>query len=135
MADDLAKQLRTILNGYSQAVQDATKEAVDEVTKEALSEIKPLGSYLDRTGMYRKGFYAKEEREGLIYRKRLANHQYQLTHLLENGHLTRKGKGRIASKVDSKDRTRAFVHWEEVEEYVDERLPNVLTRKLREAGG
>lgn len=123
--NDLAQQLRDILDSYSQVVQDATKEAVDEVAKEVQAEIKPLGGYLDRTGRYRKGFYTREEREGLIYRRRLANRQYQITHLLENGHATRDGTGR----------TRAFEHWEEADDYVAEHLPEAIAKKIQDAGG
>lgn len=125
MAKDLQDQLAEILADYSQAVQDATEEAVNEVAEAAVEKIKPIGGYNDRTGKYRKSFYTREEREGLIYRRRLANKRFQLTHLLEHGHLT----------VDGTTRTREFTHWQETEDYVLDKLPDVLAKKLKEAGG
>ncbi len=52
------------------------------------------------------------------------NKKWQLVHLLENGHLTRKGTGRTAGK--GKDETRAFPHIKTVQAHAEEKVDALL---------
>lgn len=52
------------------------------------------------------------------------NKKWQLVHLLEDGHLTRKGTGRTAGT--GKDRTKAFSHVEPVQKNAEEKVDALL---------
>ena len=52
------------------------------------------------------------------------NKKFQLVHLLENGHLTRKGTGRTTGT--GKERTKEFKHVEPVQQHVEEKIDALL---------
>lgn len=95
--EELAATVSDALRLYSVEVYADVKEAVKEVSKECLSEIKENAPKL--TGDYKKGWRLKTEYDRkndtrvIIYNKTT----YQLTHLLEHGHL-KSGGGRIEGK-------------------------------------
>ena len=102
--DDLLRQMNSILSDYSEEVNEVIVEAQKKVAKSSVSELKrksPKGS-----GDYAKSWAFKLEKYGLgqsaiVYNKE----HYQLTHLLENGHLSANKNGtygRVASKVHIK---------------------------------
>ena len=80
-------QMEKILEEYSQQVQDVTERSMDETAKEAVSQLKatsPVGHTGKHPGRYARGWrFRKEDKMGgVIYNAT----DYQLTHLLENGH-------------------------------------------------
>ena len=91
--ENLSKAIQQELAAYSQEITDGIKADCKQVAKECRAEIKQNSPEL--TGDYKKGWQVKtnfESRDDI----RLTVHNktdYQLTHLLENGHA---GKGGTA---------------------------------------
>lgn len=102
-------------DAYEEEVYTQVKKGIDKTAKAMKEEIRNSGEFVDRTGDYRKAFAFRKE-ENFNRRKYTktwyvkAPH-YRLTHLLEKGHLTRKGR-----------RTRAFPHISKGEEYAQKNL-------------
>lgn len=85
------------LSEYSQDVTDGLKKDVKQVAKECKQEIQNNSPVL--TGSYKKGWRNKVEYEGRDDIRVVVRNQtdYQLTHLLENGH-AKAGGGRVDGK-------------------------------------
>lgn len=112
MASDFALDVKKLLDQYSEDVFEAMAEVVPEVAKESAKKLKqesPKG----KSGKYAKGWTSKAEKGRMtttatVYGK---TGTYQLAHLLEHGHATRKG-----------GRTKAIVHIKPVEEWATEEV-------------
>lgn len=89
----LTKEITKQLQIYTEDVGEAISEATDEVTKEGIKLLKIKSP--DKTGDYRKGWTRKKDAKGFIIHNKT---DYQLTHLLENGH-AKVGGGRVAARV------------------------------------
>jgi hypothetical protein len=89
LSNEIAKQLRQFTN----LVEEEVELAKEEVTKEAVSLLKQNSP--ESTGSYRKGWRRKKVGKDIIIHNAT---DYQLTHLLENGHV-KSGGGRVPSKV------------------------------------
>ena len=117
--DDLADIIAEELESYTEEVDSIMQDEIDDLSKEVVKNLRNNSVIPEDTGEYRKSFYIKKEAQGKGYkRNRIANKKHQLTHLLEDGHLTSNGK-----------RTRAFPHWKEAQELADT-LPERLEKKL-----
>lgn len=84
--EDLASAIEEELSAYSQEVTDGLKKEVKQVAKECKEEIQQNSPVL--TGSYKKGWtsqvaYENQEDIRVVVRNKT---DYQLTHLLENGH-------------------------------------------------
>ena len=114
-----------ILNEYTEDVQNGISNAAISLANQAADELKATsGTYKIRTGKYNKGWRVNEKKgRGFINCTVHNATNWQLTHLLENGHITRNG-----------GRTKAFVHIKPVEEkYVNKYTQNV--EKIIKNGG
>ena len=126
--DDLDKVLNDILEDYGDNVVEATQEAVRKVAKIAQEEVKAKSTvrkYGKKKGRYKKGWTTKEEivnrmRADVIIHNRT---DYQLTHLLENGHVVRNKKGTYGRAPAIKHIAPAA---EKAEQALVERLENKL---------
>ena len=126
MADtsSITVQMDKILDSYSREVQEATNKAIDSVAKEAASKLRDTSPR--KTGDYAKGWKVKKERgkDGLHTVTVHNKTNYQLTHLLENGHVVRNKKGTYG-------RTRPIKHIAPVEEWAVDELPREIEERLK----
>lgn len=124
MAISITDQMEKILNGYSVEVKRATNNSIDVVAKQAVSKLK--NSSPRKSGSYARGWGIKRERgSGGINTVTVHNKtNYQLTHLLENGHVIRNKKGTYG-------RAPAHPHIKPVEEFAKSELPAEIERELK----
>ena len=126
MADtsSVTVQMDKILDSYSREVQEATNKAIDSVAKEAASKLRNTSPR--KTGDYAKGWKVKKERgrDGLQTVTVHNKTNYQLTHLLENGHVVRNKRGTYG-------RTRPIKHIAPVEEWAVDELPREIEERLK----
>lgn len=122
--DQLAEALKNQLSEYSTALTEELNADYKELADAGVDELKRVHQYHDRTGQYSKNFAVKQRKNAqsivgaqsyTIYNKK----RYQITHLLEHGHLTR----------DGKRKTRAFPHWSDAENKIEREA----VRKIEEA--
>lgn len=124
--DSLDEEIKKELETFNADVIKAANESFKETAEEAAEMLKQGGPYQERTGKYTKDWTADKRGSrasvvtGLngysVYNKK----HYQLTHLLENGHQSRKG-GRV----------RAFSHIAPVNEQLGEMASGKIEQKLR----
>lgn len=119
----VSDQMRQILDDYSKEVTRAANTSIDKVAKETVSKLK-------NTSPKKKGDYARSwglERErgpGHINTVIVRNKKhYQLTHLLENGHL-------IVNKKGEYGRAPAHPHIGPAEQWAISELPNEIKKEL-----
>jgi len=103
-ADSLSKTVMDMLDGYSDDIASGVADAIVMVGKQTVKNLKDRSPKL--TGDYRKGWSMKKESSRWKrYRiNRVIVHNktdYQLIHLLENGHQAKYG-GRIVGRVEGK---------------------------------
>ena len=105
--ENLDKVIGDILEEYGDNFTEATKRAVKEVAKITKEEVKaksPVGKYTKKKGRYKKGWAVKEEAVSRLQTKAIIHNRtdYQLAHLLEKGHVLKRGgrtRGRIPAQV------------------------------------
>lgn len=117
------QQMEGILENYSKDVKEATNKAIEKTARQSVRKLKDTSP--KKTGDYAKGWAVKKERsrDG-IYTITVHNKtDYQLTHLLENGHVVRNKKGVYG-------RTNGTKHIAPVEEWASSELPLEIEREL-----
>lgn len=124
MAESIEVQMAKILDEYSQEVQDVTNSAIKRVSRETVNRLK--SSSPKKSGSYAKGWAVKDlNRHGNIVNVVVHNRtDYQLTHLLENGHVIRNKKGTYG-------RAPAHPHIRPAEQWANNELPAEIERELR----
>lgn len=124
--DELANLIVQSLESYTQDITDNVKKAVDTVGQEVNEEIKNHVTFKQPTGKYVKSFRVKTSFEDR-YNKRntwyVANGQYRLTHLLENGHALRDG-----------GRSTAYKHIKYGDELAQKRMEELARGAIENAG-
>lgn len=123
-SNQLAVQMREILNDYTAEVVRATNKAEATVAKQAANKLKNTSP--KRTGKYAKSWRVKTQRgsagidEVIVYNK----DHYQLTHLLENSHVIKNAKGEYG-------RTSPQIHIAPVNDWACDELPREIERELK----
>ena len=124
MADSFSVQMKEILDDYSKDVVTAANSSIEKVSSEAVRKLR--SSSPRKTGSYAKGWGTKKERGfGKVLTVIVHNRtDYQLTHLLERGHVIRNKKGVYG-------RAPAHPHITPVEEWANQELPEEIERELK----
>ena len=124
MTESISIQMSQILDEYEQHVQDVTNDAIKRVAREAVRTLRNT-SPKGRTGSYARGWSVKNmDRHGNIVNLVVHNRtNYQLTHLLENGHV-------IRNKKSTYGRTSGRKHIAPVEQHAVDELPAEIERNL-----
>ena len=117
--DLLEKEVMKYLAEYKEDISDVVEVVSNKVGQEATSELKKESPKL--TGDYAKGWRLKKDKVGKNrYTVKIHNKtDYQITHLLEFGHVTRNG-----------GRTKAIPHIKPVEEKYKKIFEQELKNKI-----
>ena len=127
--DQLSDELQRQLSEYSQELTEKLNDAYKELAESGVKTLETTRPYHDRTGKYAKGFTVSQRKNAVsaagaesytIHNKK----HYQITHLLEHGHLTRNG-----------GRTGTFKHWETALDTVNREAERAVERVVRNASG
>ena len=124
MATDISSQVKDIFDEYDVEFKKAVNNSFDKVAKQGVTQLKENSP--KKSGDYKKGwgFVREKNRNGIddiIIRNKT---HYQLTHLLENGHVIVNAKGTFG-------RTSPIKHIAPVEEFCETELPAEIERELQ----
>lgn len=125
MAEAISVQMNKILEEYKDRVENVADVAINRVARECVKRLRQTSP--KRTGSYARGWALKKLKgrgssgitDVIVHNKT----DYQLTHLLENGHAIVNAKGEWG-------RTNGIKHIAPVEEWANEELPNEIEREL-----
>ena len=122
-AEEFPQILAQKCKEYTDDVRKNVENGLKKIGKENIQEIKEISP--EEFGDYKKGWITtvKNTSRGVI-QVITHNREYRLVHLLEKGHLTRKGTGRTTGK--GREKTRAFRHVEPVEQHAKEKVDALL---------
>ena len=112
-------QMKKLLDQVDKEVQKAMDDGMKQVAKEAVTQLR--SSSPRKTGKYARGWATKQiDKNGIVIHN---SKHYQLTHLLENGHVIRNKKGTYG-------RTSGIKHIQPVEQWASEELPRRIMEKI-----
>lgn len=119
-------QMKEIMDEYSEEVQTVTETAMNQTAKEAASKLRstsPRQSGGRHPGRYARGWAVRvlDKLTAVVYNRT----DYQLTHLLENGHAIVNQFGKQPGRV------RAIKHIKPVEEWCQNEFPIKISRGLK----
>lgn len=118
-SNTLEAQLKGILSEYNERVGKAVEESAQQVSKECVNKLK--SSSPRKTGDYASGWGIKRmgSKDFVVHNKT----EYRLTHLLENGHVSRNQFGTFG-------RVRAIPHIKPVEQWANDEFTNQVEKKI-----
>ena len=119
----LTVQLQSVFDDYTKEIKKATNTAADNIARQSVQRLRDNSPR--KTGSYARGWAVKREQSPggintvIVHNKT----DYQLTHLLENGHL-------IVNKKGTYGRVPGIKHIKPVEEWANDELPREIERIL-----
>lgn len=99
--DSLDKEINKVLEQYQGRIDDAVEEVISKTTIDCTNELKETSPVNQNASAKDRGQYAKLWRSKIVenllhkYTAVVYNYQWQLTHLLENGHKLVSKSGKI----------------------------------------
>ena len=123
MAETISVQMRKILDAYEDRVENVYEVSVSRVSRETVQRLRNTSP--KKNGSYARGWSLKKVKSRANVTDVIVHNRtdYQLTHLLENGHVIRNKKGEYG-------RTRPIKHIAPVAEWAENELPNDIERGL-----
>lgn len=117
--ESVTAQMTELLNEVNESVEQSAERNIQLVAKESVSKLK--NSSPRKTGSYAKGWGVKRlgDKDVVVHNRT----DYQLTHLLENGHVIRNKKGTYG-------RTHGIKHIAPVEEWAVDELPRRIIEDI-----
>lgn len=127
---NIDKAIKEVLEEYGDDVYEVLGEAVDQVADEGVKKLESVRRFSRKgnpTGEYSRDWVADVEPVGRLGQKRVIHNleHYRLAHLLEKGHVSRNGTGRVFDPVP------AYPHIKPVEEWVQEELPKRVEEMIK----
>ena len=99
--DTLGDSIALVLEDCVRQANKANDETLNQISKEALNVVKDNAPARENGGIYKKGLKrkkTKDERDELQYTLYAGGKESSLSHLVENGHLTRNGESTVPGK-------------------------------------
>ena len=117
--ESVAAQMKELLDEIDKDVENSAKKNIQQVAKESRQKLRNTSPV--KTGSYARGWVVKREgdMDVIVHNKT----DYQLTHLLENGHVIRNKKGTYG-------RTHPIKHIAPVEEWAVDELPRRIIEDI-----
>ena len=118
-SDDFVVQMKEVLDEINLDVKRSAKTNIQLVSRDSAQKLRNTSP--KKTGSYAKGWTTKKlgDMDVVVHNKT----DYQLTHLLENGHVIRNKKGTYG-------RTRGIKHIQPVEEWANDELPRRIMEDI-----
>ncbi len=117
---DLEQEINDIMDTFSQEVKEAAEKIGKDVAKECASKLKETSP--QKSGEYAKGWKVRTQGgKSTVYNAS----KWQLTHLLENGHVTKNQYGACGT-----GRTKAVKHIKPVETWGNEEYEKRVKEEL-----
>lgn len=113
-------QLDQILEEYSDKIEAAIEKTTKEIAAETVKELKSNSPVSPSGGTYAKGWSKKKSGRGIV----VYNKSYQLTHLLEHGHVSANQYGTYSKRVP------AIPHIAPVEKKMNEKYLQELRKEI-----
>lgn len=128
---DLEKAINAVLSKYGDDVYMVLDAAVDEVSEEATRKLKSVVKFAPDghpSGVYSHDWTTTDVKGKLLQKRTVVHNKahYRLTHLLENGHVSRNGTGRTFGTVP------AYPHIKPVNDWAVDELPRKVEEMLAE---
>ncbi|UNT96728.1 HK97 gp10 family phage protein [Allobaculum mucilyticum] len=122
--DTLGDSIALVLEDCVRQANKANDETLDQISKEALKVVKENAPARENGGIYKKGLKrkkTKDERDELQYTLYAGGKESSLSHLVENGHLTRNGESTVPGKP----------HFAKGQEYAAKEIEAVFIKNYR----
>lgn len=119
--ESVTAQMKELLDEVNKDVENSAKTNIQRVAKESVQKLKNTSPVRPGGGSYARGWGVKRQGDmDVIVHNRT---DYQLTHLLENGHVIRNKKGTYG-------RTSGIKHIAPVEDWAIDELPRRIIEDI-----